>query len=324
MKIATTSTFERAQSLVVGKSKDPREIQESLDAVARALDQSEGGCESLRRAYEDKLVFGSPSDVAAIEKEMAAAKRERDGLKAIKPLLETLLKSAMAEGRAAKIAELRVDAEQQNARAQKALLECPGLFSKLANIFQEITKADAATRRYNEFAPDADSLADAELAARGFIGRPYQVLSDKTVDLWCEGASWSAVPDERQGEVTTSDGRTGTIGGFGRNISIPVVLRQFRRLEYVQADEISCESLVYLRLPGLKYGDPDFWSPPQGAYDPVELLRINDANRGAAPTPLPERKVHVELQPIHPNLRNDPTEVPQNIASRGIDHSAAA
>lgn len=265
---ATSPKLAEAVADAEAKLADARAEVAGLQAERPALITAD---DETRRRHKGKL--------AAAEDRLADAILYVDGTR--ERLREVQARDKQERRRAAYDAAKAASDEA----AKRLAREYPEIGRRFRALLRAVLEAEVAVEAANASLPDgSEPLASPEMMARATGSLPQQVVSERTVSLWCDEA-YPTQPYalEMQDKIkVASDGR-GTLartapgpGGTTAWIegSRRFVKRSFRRREFLPGvlGRYPASLAGAVALPGVFEGDAPFWSPAESYLSKNSVL----------------------------------------------------
>jgi uncharacterized coiled-coil protein SlyX len=300
----------------VGLAKKKNASATSIRSALNEIDMEalERRVEGLEGRRADALLDDDDKAIDRLDAEIAAAQRDVERAFAAKERLEARLREA--EGAEAEAARKHSYEEAQRLR-KKAVEALEKRYAKAADeivaIVKEVAAAEAAISAANRDLPQgAGKLRSAEHMVRGLPSDPQEVIDRKKLPprwFYVSPPSWGAVEDDLVDQIeVAADGKTGRLQRSSGAVH-KVVKRQEMEITTLAARPgYRPDSLAAaVSLPGLKPGEPPYWSPSgptafdddpgrrsRAVLDSVAISRSAD-RAGKDPRPARRKESKVEI-----------------------------
>lgn len=278
----------------------PDKLRPIVDEARRVRDTTAAEIAELEGARRAMLTADEP--VRAKHKRSLAEAQDRlaDAELYVVELQAKLAEALSAEAEAGRREVYKSAAAKASAAAGRLSKEYARHAGAIRDVICAIAEAELAVNAANADLPcGAAPLVGPERIVRDGAASPRTIIGDTIVKLWVYPGTGNVLPPEAQATVrqngASSKGSLPSQSKMGDPFK-EVELRSFRRIEFrpeVRADHARALARS-VELPGLRAGEPPFWSSDAG--DPSAVLRRADSLKAAA-LAKPPADVRVELIP---------------------------
>lgn len=271
--------FESLRAALKAKSPKAADLLTSVQAARGALASAQARQEELRSRRAEMLTATD----AERARYKAALKEAEDACEDAALFVQELEarhgKFEALEAEAARVAAYEAAKAQASSAAELLAREYPELGRRWVELLHQLTTAQAAVSAVNAALPEGRARLDLpESLVRDLPRRPREILNDEIVEEWCYPHNGQRVALDRTAEAIAGIRSTGLGTGILpplRSVQSPraepVVLRRFKRIEFLAAEEAHWgPRLADMEIPGLRFGDQKFWSPR--SYPPVNPI----------------------------------------------------
>lgn len=270
-----------------------------LDEARRELSEAERRRDKLEAGRAEALLAGETERLSHRQAIAEAVADIADAEEAVRLLAARLTETEANEAEA--IRRQRYDAADAQAAAAAKRLRADYVkhARALADLIRLVAEADLAVEQANADRPaDAVMLDTAEGRARDIPGQPRQALRETLRHLWA-GPSGKPVAD--QSSVNDIGRGRGVINVpapsdhvYASSVRVECDRHLFRETEFLpELLPLHGARLCELTLPGLRAGEPDFFSPTW-TNSPASVLDRLDQLASEAPAARSERAPVVE------------------------------
>ncbi|MBZ9927756.1 hypothetical protein FJW04_21910 [Mesorhizobium sp. B2-7-3] len=247
-----------------GQAKSVADLERALGQID--IPGLEADADKLEGDRRIALLDGTDKDVELVERKIEVANREVERAYAAKAELERRIEQARnSEADQDKVARYQAAKAQADAAAKALAKEYPEIGRKFVTLIKTVIEARTAIEQANQNLPDGVSpLLDPEFAVRGRHGEPERTLKTEEVALWCyaNSSGIQVLPPEKQLELDArfKGSDQGTVSSDSSGGHTSVVRRRLTKRSYLPASQTERpDSILTIKMPGLKIGDVPFW-----------------------------------------------------------------